>query len=67
MERRITDIEIHLMHQEETIRELNEVVIRQQQQIDRLEAELGQLKGQMEEVAEPHRKRPEEEDPPPHY
>jgi SlyX protein len=67
MDERLNDVEIHLMHMEETVRELNEVVIHQQQQIDRLEGELALIRAQMEEVAEPHRKAPEEEEPPPHY
>ncbi|MEI6315076.1 MAG: SlyX family protein [Syntrophus sp. (in: bacteria)] len=38
IEDRLVDIEIKLSYQEETIRELNIVVCRQQKQIDQLEA-----------------------------
>lgn len=67
MENRITDIEIHLSHLEHTIQELNEVVYRQQQAIDRLEDELKALRTQFLAVAPSPNRPPDEETPPPHY
>ena len=40
MEARLIELETRLAFQEKTIEELNEVVTRQQEQIDRLEEEL---------------------------
>lgn len=67
MESRLTDLEIHLMHQEHTIEELNEVIVRQQQAIDRLSLEVEQIKGQLRAMAPSDIKSPSEEEPPPHY
>lgn len=67
MENRITDIEIDLSHLEHTIQELNEVVYRQQQTIDRLEDELKSLRTQFLAVAPSPVRPPGEETPPPHY
>ena len=67
MEERVTGLEIHLTHLERTVQELNEVVFRQQQTIDRLEAELKGLREQvLAEAPSPVRK-PEDEEPPPHW
>lgn len=67
MESRITDLEIHLMHHEHTIGELNEVVIRQQQVIERLISEIELIKMQLRAIAPSDIKAPSEEEPPPHY
>jgi len=40
MEKRLIELETRLAFQEDTVEELNEMVIRQQQQIDRLGEEL---------------------------
>lgn len=65
MELRVTDLEVRLTYQEKALEELSDVVISQQDQIDRLIAELEALKsvkGENELV------RPlSEETPPPHY
>ena len=44
MESRLIDIELHIMQQEEIIRQLNEVVIAQQKSIDRLIRDVDFLK-----------------------
>ncbi len=64
---RITDIEIHLMHQTKAIEELNEVVIRQQRQIDDLTADIARLREQLQGLAPSAVREPSEEEPPPHY
>lgn len=66
MKSRITDIEILLMHQEDTLQQLNEVVVHQQQMIDRLTAEVEMLKQQVRAVAASAADVPPEETPP-HY
>lgn len=43
MEERLIELETRLAFQEKTLEELNEVVVHQQQQIDRLEEELSLL------------------------
>ena len=67
MDSRITKLEIHLMHHEHTIEELNEVVVRQQRVIDRLSAEIELIKRQLRAIAPSDIKAPSEEEPPPHY
>ncbi len=64
---RITDIEIHLMHQAKAIEELNEAVIRQQRQIDDLTADVARLREQLQGLAPSAVREPSEEEPPPHY
>lgn len=67
MDERITDLEIHVTHLSRTVQELNDVIYRQQQTIDRLETELKGLREQvLAEAPSPVRK-PEDEEPPPHY
>lgn len=67
MEDRVTALEIHLMHQEAALQELNEVVFRQQQELDRLSREVELLKAQLRAVAPTLAKSPADEEPPPHY
>ncbi|MBT1073848.1 SlyX family protein [Geobacter grbiciae] len=67
MNDRITDLEIHVTHLSRTVQELNDVVYRQQQTIDRLEAELKGLREQALAVAPSLVRKPEDEEPPPHY
>ena len=67
MEERLTDLEIHVAHLESTVQELNEVIFHQQQTIDRLEGDLRRLREQLFEIAPSPLKRPEDEEPPPHY
>ncbi|ABB30267.1 SlyX family protein [Geobacter metallireducens RCH3] len=67
MNNRITDLEIHVTHLSRTVHELNDVVYRQQQTIDRLEAELKGLREQALAAAPSLVRKPEDEEPPPHY
>lgn len=66
MESRIETLEVKLAYQEETIEALNQVIIKQQGQIDLLIAEFQRLKQQQEQGGEFVRAE-SEETPPPHY
>lgn len=66
MERRVEDIEVRMAYLEHTVEELNQVVIKQQERIDLLVAELMRMKQQV--VSGTEFVRPlSEETPPPHY
>jgi SlyX protein len=67
MEKRLIDLETQLMHQQLLVEELNELVYQQQQTIDGLVAELGQVKEQLQMVLPSLVKESEAETPPPHY
>lgn len=67
MDDRITDLEIHATHLSRTVHELNEVVYRQQQTIDRMETELKLFREQLQAAAPSMLRAPEDEEPPPHY
>ncbi|RZJ11383.1 MAG: SlyX family protein [Rubrivivax sp.] len=65
IERRITDLEIKLSFAEDTVEQLNQVVTRQQAQIDRLIRELVELRDRA--VAEPGLPGNVRDELPPHY
>jgi SlyX protein len=65
MQDRMAELEVRVAFQDKTIQELNEVVTRQQREIDRLAREVEALKGQVRTLA-PVASR-DEETPPPHY
>lgn len=67
MDSRLTDIELHLMQQEETIEQLNEVVIAQQKTIDQLVRDVEFLKQKLRALTPSDVKCLSEETPPPHY
>ena len=67
MNERMVELKVRVAFQEQTLQELNEVVTRQQQQIDRLAQELETLKVQLAIVAPSLVIAKEEETPPPHY
>ena len=67
MKERITDIEIQLMHHENTIQQLNEVVTRQQLAIEELQADFRQMTEHLRKVYPSAVRDLEEEEPPPHY
>jgi SlyX protein len=67
MEERFVDLETRLVFQERTIEELNEVVIRQQGQIDVLEEKLEAIVNHIREGASPVQGDARDEPPPPHY
>ncbi len=62
----IDDLEIRITYQEAALEELNQVVIKQQDQIDLLIEEIRRQKQQLEQGAEFVRPL-SEETPPPHY
>ena len=65
---RITELEMKLTFQENTVDELNKVIYNQQQQIDRLRKELNSLKDQFKSLMDsgPGHNAADEK-PPPHY
>ena len=67
LENRIIELETKVSYQDHTIQELNEVVIRQQQQIDELEKNVNKLSAHLKAQNPSDLARPEEEAPPPHY
>lgn len=67
MQERLTELEVRVAFQERTIQELNDVVTRQQQEIDRLARELASLKDQLHTLEPSPVANRDEETPPPHY
>ncbi len=65
MDTRVEDIEIRIAYLEDTIEQLNQVVIKQQDQIDLLVQAMKQLKHQQQEGSLVRSLA--EEIPPPHY
>ncbi len=67
MDERITDIEIQLMHHENTIQQLNEVVTGQQQAIEKLQSEVELIIDHLRTILPSVVRDADEEEPPPHY
>lgn len=65
LEQRITELEIKASFAEDTVEQLNAVVVRQQAQIDRLIRELVELRDRA--AAEPGAARGQRDELPPHY
>lgn len=65
MESRLVELEKKMAFQEDTIEQLNQVVIGLQKKVSFLEAELKRLKEQ--QVSSGYIKKADEEVPPPHY
>jgi SlyX protein len=63
--RRLTEIEIKLCYQEDTIEKLNQMILRQQEQIDWLGRQIGDLEERSLHAAPDDRGL--RDDPPPHY
>ncbi|MDQ7057285.1 MAG: SlyX family protein [Ghiorsea sp.] len=59
-------LEIKISYQEHLIQELNEVVVRQQSQMDKLEKSIHQIREYLR-AGETHQNTQEVESPPPHY
>jgi len=66
LEQRITDLEIKASFAEHTVEQLNQVIVRQQAQIDRLVRELVELRDRAAS-AEPGGVRSLRDELPPHY
>ncbi len=66
VDRRLTELEIKASYADDTLDQLNEIIYRQQQQIDRLERELLQLRQQAPEAGGPVFRSLRDELPP-HY
>jgi uncharacterized coiled-coil protein SlyX len=64
---RLRPLEERLSFQERVIDELNEAVLRQQQQIDQLKGQLGALTRGMEQLAEQAQEGDLPHEKPPHY
>lgn len=67
MEHHLLELETRVAFQEHTIQQLNDVVTRQQFQIERLEMELRNIKARMAAWASSQVAQESEETPPPHY
>lgn len=67
MEKRIIELESKLAFQEESISELNTVIIDQQNQLDILRMKLDSLNLRLQAVSETSTVSEEKEPPPPHY
>lgn len=67
LEQRLTDLEIRLTHQEATLDTLNDVIISQQQLIDRLDNELRATRRRLNELDSAAGDADQPEPPPPHY
>lgn len=67
MKQRITDIEIQLMHHENTIQQLNEVVTGQQLAIEKLQTDFQQMLQHLQMISPSVVGEIQEEEPPPHY
>jgi SlyX protein len=63
----IIDLQTRMAFQDGVIEELNDVVTRQQKQIERLESQLAGLKSQFEGLQHTLLAKPADEPPPPHY
>jgi SlyX protein len=66
-EDRLIDLETRFAYQEETLRVLNDIVTRQQQQIERLELTCRQLLDRVERVGDRVFKGGPQDEVPPHY
>jgi len=65
MEHRLTDLEIRITHQEESIDELTRTLLAQEKLISKLSADLERVQNQLTQVS--NIANPSEETPPPHY
>ncbi len=67
MSDKITELETRIAFQDATIQELNDVVVRQQGEIDRLAREMEALRNQLRSLSSFPVASRDEETPPPHY
>ena len=67
LEEKLIDLEIRFAHQQDHIDQLDDVIYRQQQTIDKLEQKIEILEKRIKTFAESNILKPEEDSPPPHY
>ena len=67
MENRVIELETRLSFQEDTIHQLNDIVTRQQSQIDSLLEQVNELQKRVQSTQTSNIKDAAEETPPPHY
>ena len=67
MDDRLIELESRIAFQDHTLQELNEVIVRQQREIDELRRELEALRAQLKALAPALVASRSEETPPPHY
>jgi SlyX protein len=67
IEERLTELESRVAFQDDTIQQLNDVIVRQQHDIDQLIVELQLLKQQIQTLAPSLIVDQSQETPPPHY
>jgi len=67
MEDRLEELETQIAFQNNTLQELNDAIIHQQQQIDQLDASVKLIIDKMRSLATDTVKPESEETPPPHY
>ncbi|HOP39975.1 MAG TPA: SlyX family protein [Geobacteraceae bacterium] len=67
MKDRITNIEIQLMHHENMIQHLSDVIARQQVDIEKMLREIKVLSDQLRIITPSGIRTADEEEPPPHY
>jgi len=67
MESQLTDLEVRLAYQEASLEELTNTVVRQDQTIVELRAEVEALARQLRELTPSNVASMDEETPPPHY
>lgn len=63
----VIELQTKIVYQEHLLQELNEVMIHQQGQIDRLEQQMQRMRDFLKNGQESQLARPDEEVPPPHY
>ena len=66
MDKRFEDIEVRMAYLESTVEQLNQVVIRQQDQVDLLVLEIQRMKQEQQQGGDLVRDQ-SDETPPPHY
>lgn len=67
IEERLTELESRVAFQDDTIQQLNDVIVRQQHDIEQLTVELQLLKQQLQALAPSLVVDQSQETPPPHY
>jgi len=67
MNERITNIEIQLMHHENTIQQLNDVITHQQLDIEKMQKEIARIVKHLQSLTTSDIRASEDEEPPPHY